>query len=104
MVGSGEPTYAMPGKGEEVMGYGDKEKCNTTLLTSLSHHLLTSARREPPPLETKPSRKSLMKAVAVYPGQANSVHLEDIPPPSLDQYPDGHGVLVKVLKVGVDAT
>lgn len=45
-----------------------------------------------------------MKAVAVYPGQANSVHLEDIPPPSLDQHPDGHGVLVKVLKVGVDAT
>ena len=45
-----------------------------------------------------------MKAVAIYPGQKNSVHLEDIPKPSLDQIPDGKGVLVKVLKVGVDAT
>jgi threonine dehydrogenase-like Zn-dependent dehydrogenase len=46
----------------------------------------------------------MMKAVAVYPGQANSVHLEDIPKPSVDQVPSGRGVLVKVLKVGVDAT
>ena len=45
-----------------------------------------------------------MKAIAVYPGQPNSVHLEDIPKPTLEQVPDGHGVLVKVLKVGVDAT
>jgi len=45
-----------------------------------------------------------MKAIAVYPGQKNSVHLEDIPRPSVAQVPDGKGVLVKVLKVGVDAT
>ncbi len=45
-----------------------------------------------------------MKAVAVTPGTPNSVHLEDIPEPSLDQITDGTGVLVKVLKVGVDAT
>jgi len=45
-----------------------------------------------------------MKAIAVYPGRPNSVHLEDIPPPTLDAYPDGRGVLVRVLKVGVDAT
>ncbi|MEX0936609.1 MAG: glucose 1-dehydrogenase [Pirellulales bacterium] len=45
-----------------------------------------------------------MKAVAVYPGKPNSVHLEDIPKPSLDDRPDGRGVLVRVLKVGVDAT
>lgn len=45
-----------------------------------------------------------MKAVAVTPGTPNSVHLEDIPEPSLDQIADGKGVLVKVLKVGVDAT
>lgn len=45
-----------------------------------------------------------MKAVAVYPGKANSVHLEDIPKPSVDDIPGGRGVLVKVLKVGVDAT
>lgn len=45
-----------------------------------------------------------MKAVAVYPGRPNSVHLEEIPKPSLAAIPDGRGVLVRVLKVGVDAT
>lgn len=44
-----------------------------------------------------------MKAVAVYPGQPNSVHLEDIPKPSVTDIPD-YGVLVRVLKIGVDAT
>jgi threonine dehydrogenase-like Zn-dependent dehydrogenase len=53
-----------------------------------------------------------MKAVAVLPGKPNSVHLRDIPAPRLhDQphphvcpVPEGRGVLVKVLQVGVDAT
>src|SRR3954468_23097448 len=53
-----------------------------------------------------------MKAVAVLPGQPNSVHLIDVPPPGVtDQpqphvcvVPEGRGVLVKVLQVGVDAT
>lgn len=45
-----------------------------------------------------------MKAVAVRPGTADSVHLAELPKPGLDDVPDGRGVLVKVLKVGVDAT
>lgn len=45
-----------------------------------------------------------MKAVAVFPGRPNSVHLADLPMPRVDAVPDGRGVLVKVLKVGVDAT
>src|SRR5687767_6534964 len=45
-----------------------------------------------------------MKAIAVYPGKPNSVHLEEIPRPKLTDIPDGKGVLVRVLKVGVDAT
>lgn len=45
-----------------------------------------------------------MKAIAVTPGKKNSVHLRDIPEPKLDSIPGGHGVLVRVLKVGVDAT
>ncbi|HUE69530.1 MAG TPA: glucose 1-dehydrogenase [Pirellulaceae bacterium] len=45
-----------------------------------------------------------MKAIAVYPGQPNSVHLEDIEKPSVAQIADGKGVLVKMLTVGVDAT
>jgi len=45
-----------------------------------------------------------MKAVAVTPGQKNSVHLTDIPRPKVTDIPGGKGVLVRVLKVGVDAT
>ena len=45
-----------------------------------------------------------MKAIAVTPGKPNSVHLREIPEPSLDSVPDGKGIRVKVLKVGVDAT
>ena len=45
-----------------------------------------------------------MKAIAVYPGQKNSVHLADLPKPSLDEVPNGRGVLVRVLQCGVDGT
>src|ERR671939_666690 len=45
-----------------------------------------------------------MKAIAVHPGKPNSIHLEDVPKPSLDEIPDGRGVLVRVLRVGVDGT
>jgi threonine dehydrogenase-like Zn-dependent dehydrogenase len=45
-----------------------------------------------------------MKAVAVIPGQKNSVHLTDVPRPKVTDIPGGKGVLVRVLKVGVDAT
>lgn len=45
-----------------------------------------------------------MKAVAVRPGTPNSVHLVDTPAPKLSDVPNGRGVLIKVLKVGVDAT
>ena len=45
-----------------------------------------------------------MKAVAVFPGKANSIHLADLPMPSLADVPNGRGVLVRVLRVGVDGT
>lgn len=45
-----------------------------------------------------------MKAVAVKPGIPNSVHLVEIRKPSAADIPDGRGVLVKVLRVGVDGT
>ncbi len=45
-----------------------------------------------------------MKAVAVKPGVPNSAHLIEIPKPSVDDIPNGRGVLVKVLNVGVDGT
>ena len=45
-----------------------------------------------------------MKAIAVYPGKPNSMHLEEIPMPNVKDVPNGCGVLVKVLRVGVDGT
>jgi glucose 1-dehydrogenase len=45
-----------------------------------------------------------MKAIAVHPGKPHSIHLEDVSKPSIDAIPGGRGVLVKVLRVGVDGT
>ena len=45
-----------------------------------------------------------MKAIAVFPGKPNSIHLAELPKPSVDDIPNGRGVLVKVLRVGVDGT
>ncbi len=53
-----------------------------------------------------------MKAIAVLPGKPNSVHLRDVavpkltdqPHPHVCRVPEGRGVLVKTLQIGVDAT
>src|SRR5919108_2893963 len=45
-----------------------------------------------------------MKAIAVFPGQKDSVHLADLAMPSLDEVPNGRGVLVRLLRCGVDGT
>jgi threonine dehydrogenase-like Zn-dependent dehydrogenase len=45
-----------------------------------------------------------MKAIAVFPGKPDSVHLADLPKPSVTEIPAGRGILVKVLRVGVDGT
>ncbi|HYK42837.1 MAG TPA: glucose 1-dehydrogenase [Thermoanaerobaculia bacterium] len=45
-----------------------------------------------------------MKAIAVHPRKAGSVHLADLRRPSLDEVPHGRGVLVQMLRCGVDGT
>jgi len=45
-----------------------------------------------------------MKAVAVIPGKPNSIHLREVPKPMLNGARDARGVLVKVLRVGIDGT
>ena len=45
-----------------------------------------------------------MKAISVFPGKPNSVHLAELNKPSLDEVANGRGVLVKILRVGVDGT
>jgi threonine dehydrogenase-like Zn-dependent dehydrogenase len=43
-----------------------------------------------------------MKAIAVLPGIPDSVHLANLSKPTVHEIPDGRGILVKVLRVGVD--
>src|SRR5207249_7936073 len=50
---------------------------------------------------TKPTP---MKAIAVRPGMAGGVYLAELDRPTLDEIPNGRGVFVKVLRVGVDGT
>jgi len=45
-----------------------------------------------------------MQAIAIHPLQPGSIHLRDISRPSLDEIADGYGVLVDVIRVGVDGT
>jgi len=45
-----------------------------------------------------------MKAVGITPRQARTARLVELPMPRLDDVPDGRGVLVKILQVGVDGT
>ena len=45
-----------------------------------------------------------MKAIAVKPGIPNTVHLTELPAPTVGEIPNGRGVLVRVLRVGVDGT
>jgi threonine dehydrogenase-like Zn-dependent dehydrogenase len=62
--------------------------------------LATAKRTESAP---KPEQ-TMMKAIAVFPGKPDSMHLGQLPRPSLSEVPNGRGVLVKVLRVGVDGT
>ena len=45
-----------------------------------------------------------MRAVAVTPGKADSLQLRDVPSPRVEDIPDGRGVRVDVLRVGVCGT
>jgi len=46
----------------------------------------------------------MMKAIAVYPGKPGSAHLTTMPKPGVKDIEGGRGVLVRVLRVGVDGT
>jgi len=59
---------------------------------------------EPPMMEPKMMEPTMMKALAVFPGRPNSVHLTQMKKPSLNEVAETRGVLVKVLRVGVDGT
>lgn len=45
-----------------------------------------------------------MKGVGAVPGKPDSLHIVDLPEPTLGQAPDGLGVLVRVFQIGLDGT
>lgn len=49
-------------------------------------------------------QKTTMKALAVLPGVADSARIVETDRPSVDDIPNGRGVLVRVLRVGIDGT
>ena len=53
---------------------------------------------------TQSQVRELVKAVAVFPGKPNTIHLREVPKPAVSDIPNGRGVLVKILRVGVDGT
>src|SRR6059036_1357618 len=63
-----------------------------------------AATRPAQPSGDEHSRQMMMKAVAVFPGRPGSVHLAQLAKPAVTDIPDGRGVLVRVLRVGVDGT
>src|SRR5215468_3694705 len=50
------------------------------------------------------TNRESVKAVAVIPGKANTIHLREVPKPKVEDVPGGRGVLIKILRVGVDGT
>jgi glucose 1-dehydrogenase len=69
-------------------------------MTTQTIHEPASELAEP----TVSTPRGTMRAVAVIPGTPNSIHLRDVPMPSVNDVLDGRGVLVRVLRVGVDGT
>src|SRR5205823_14533045 len=55
-------------------------------------------------MDAAQGRPKMMKAIAVFPGRPGSVHLAELPKPSVTDIPGGRGVLVRILRVGVDGT
>src|SRR5262249_32146921 len=49
-------------------------------------------------------QEKIMKAIAVIPGKPNSLHLAELPKPSVEAIPGGRGGLVPLLRGGVDGT
>jgi glucose 1-dehydrogenase len=64
---------------------------------------VTTPERAPAAARTG-AEATMMKAIAVRPGIPNSMYLAQLPKPSVTEIPEGRGVLVKVLRVGVDGT
>src|SRR5437588_926609 len=45
-----------------------------------------------------------MQAITIVPKKPNSTRLREVPKPTLDSVPEGRGVLVKLIRVGIDGT
>lgn len=53
---------------------------------------------------SKTQDREMVKAVAVTPGKPNTIHLREVAKPAVSDVHGGRGVLIKILRVGVDGT
>ena len=53
---------------------------------------------------TQPAPRETMRAVAVRPGTADSLHVREVSRPGVDDVADGRGVLVRMLRIGLCGT
>ena len=75
---------------------------STRDISSLEFPSINRAR--PPSRRDSQAGPCFIKAIAVQPGTPDSIFLAELDKPSVGDIPDGRGVLVRLLKVGVDAT
>jgi threonine dehydrogenase-like Zn-dependent dehydrogenase len=66
--------------------------------------MMIATDKQPASAPASTTAAPMMKAIAVLPGQPGSVHLASLEKPSVHDVPNGRGVLVRVLRVGVDGT
>ena len=75
---------------------------STRDISSLEFPSINRAR--PSSLRDSQAGPCFIKAIAVQPDTPDSIFLAELDRPSVGDIPDGRGVLVRLLKVGVDAT
>src|SRR5437868_4811437 len=79
---------------------GCRDQVRPAATAQPGHHVVTKTAIMCPMQPTRPT----MRALAVYPGRPNSMHGREVPRPTVDDVPNGRGVLVRMLQVGVDGT
>src|SRR3974377_104757 len=76
-----------------------RQKISTTKIKESTMELVTAENKT-----TKTPGRELVKAVAVIPGKANTIHLREVPKPAVSDVPNRRGVVLKFLRVGVEGT
>src|SRR5262245_53325665 len=89
-------TGAASGQVTRPAGPGSWPSCCSRAVSRQKRHAPTNVTLK---LKSREHGRMRMKALAVFPGKPNSLHLAELDKPSLAEVSDGRGVLVRVLRV-----